>query len=118
MEDLARRKVSSKILTRVELAGIKNVEEVLSINKRVGHDEVEIRHCYQPLRITIIDDKVATMKEILDPKNYSKGELRQKTHILYYVYDQNWIEWLQKVFWSLFRGSIDAKKRIDEMKLA
>jgi hypothetical protein len=117
IEDLGRKKVVSKILTRVELAGIRNIEDILSINKRIGYDAVEIRHCYQPLRVTIIDDKVATMKEILDPKDYSKGELKQRTSILYYIYDEEWIEWLQKVFWSLFRGSIDAGKRMEELKL-
>lgn len=117
MEELGKEKISSKILTRVELAGIKNIQDVFSINKRVGHDIVEIRHCYHPLRTTIVDDKVAVFKEVLDPKHYSKGELKQKLYILYYIYDENWIEWLQKVFWHLFRGSIDARKRIEELKL-
>ena len=117
LEDLGRKKISSKILTRVELAGINNIQNVLSINKRIGYDAVEVRHCYQPLRTTIIDDKEAVFKEILDPKNYEKGELKHKLFILYYIYDENWIEWLQKVFWYLFRSSIDAKKRIEELKL-
>jgi len=117
LEELVKKKISLKILTRVERAGIKNIKNVLSINKRVGHDAVEIRHCYQPLRLTITDDKVAVFKEVLDPKDYSKGELKRKLYILYYIYDENWIEWLQKVFWHLFRGSIDAKKRIEELKL-
>ena len=116
LEEICRKKVSYKTLTRVEVAGIKNIENILSINKRIGYDAVEVRHCYQPLRATIIDDKVAVLKEILDPKNYPKGELKEKTYILYYIYDEAWIEWLQKVFWHLFRGSIDAKKRIEELK--
>jgi hypothetical protein len=117
IEEIGRRRISVKILTRVELAGIKNIENVLSINKRIGHDVVEIRHCYQPLRATIVDDKVAVLKEILDPKNYPKGELKEKVYILYYIFDEDWIEWLQKIFWNLFRGSIDARKRIEELKL-
>jgi uncharacterized protein YfkK (UPF0435 family) len=117
LEELGKEKISSKILTRVELAGIKNIEDVLSINKRIGYDAIEIRHCYQPLRTTIIDDKEAAFKEVLDPKNYAKGELKHKMYILYYIYDENWIEWLQKIFWHFFRSSIDAKKRIEELKL-
>jgi len=117
LEELGRKKISSKILTRVDLAGIKNIQDVLSINKRIGHDAVEIRHCYHPLRTTIIDDKEAVFKEVFDPKNYAKGELKHKLYILYYIYDENWIEWLQKVFWHLFRGSLDARKRIEELKL-
>lgn len=118
LEDLGREKVSLKILTRVELAGLENIEDVLSINKRIGKDAVEIRHCYHPLRSTIIDDKVAVMKEVLDPKNYAKGELKQKLYVLYYIYDEEWISWLQKTFWHLFKSSIDAKKRIEELKLS
>lgn len=117
LEELGRVKISSKILARVELAGIKNIQNVLSINKRIGFDAVEVRHCYQPLRTTIIDDKEVVFKEVLDPKNYPKSELKHKLYILYYIYDENWIEWLQKVFWRLFRGSIDAKKRMEELKL-
>jgi len=117
LEKLGEKKISSKILTRVELAGIENIKNVLSINKRIGYDAVEIRHCYQPLRATITDDKVAVFRESLDPKNYAKGELKQKMYILYYIYDEDWIEWLQKIFWNLFRSSIDARKRIEELKL-
>jgi len=117
LEELGKKKIPSKILTRVELAGISNVQDVLSINKRVGWNVIEVRHCYQPLRSTIIDDKVAIFKEVLDPKNYAEGELKEKLYILYYIYDEDWIEWLQKVFWSLFRSSLDAKMRIEELNL-
>jgi hypothetical protein len=106
-----------KVLTRVETPGIKNVQNSIEMNKRLGHDAIEIRHCFQPLRITIFDDNLAVMKEVLDPKNYSKGELKEKLYILYYIYDQDWVEWLQKVFWYLFRSSIDARKRMEELKL-
>jgi len=117
MEELGKEKISSKVLTRVELAGIENIKNVLSINKRIGYDAIEIRHCYQPLRTTIIDDKVAVLKEVLDPKNYANNELKQKLFILYYIYDEDWIEWLQKIFWSLFRSSLDARNRMEELKM-
>ena len=114
VEDLAARGVSSKILTRVEIPGINNIKNILAINRRVGKNMVEVRHCYHPLRLTIIDNKVAILKERLHPKNYEKGELPEKLHIFYYIYDQEWIEWMQKVFWKLFRASIDADKRIKD----
>ena len=117
LEELGKRKISMKVLTRVETPGIKNVQNSIEMNKRLGHDAIEIRHCFQPLRITIFDDNLAVTKEVLDPKNYSKGELKEKLYILYYIYDQDWIEWLQKVFWYLFRGSIDARKRMEELDL-
>jgi hypothetical protein len=117
LEELGRKKVTSKILTRVELAGIKNIQDVLSINKRIGHDAIEVRHCYQPLRATIIDGKEASFKEVLDPQEYAKDELKSRLYVLYHIYDEGWIEWLQKVFWHLFRSSIDAKKRMEELEL-
>ena len=78
VEELAERGVSSKVLTRVELAGIDNINNLSAINKRIGKNMVEVRHCYQPLRLTIIDNKLATFKETLDPKYYAKGELKEK----------------------------------------
>lgn len=117
MEDLGKEKITSKILTSVDFAGIKNVQNMLAINKRVGYTAVEVRHCYQPLRATIIDDKEMSFKEVLDPKDYSKGELKEKLFIVYFIKDEKWISWMKKVFWHLFRGSIDAKKRIEELEL-
>jgi hypothetical protein len=117
LEEIGKEKVILKILTRVEPAGINNVENVLSINKRLGFDAVEIKHCYQPLRATIVDDKVAALREVFEPKRYAKGELKHKLYILYYIYDEDWIEWLQKIFWYLFRNSIDVRRRIEELKL-
>jgi hypothetical protein len=116
LEELGKKKVFSKILTRVEVPGIENIRDVLSINSRLGFDAVEIRHCYQPLRTTVIDSKMATMKEMLDPKDYAEGELKQKLFFIYTIYDEHWIEWLQKIFWDLFRKSIDARKRLQEFK--
>ena len=113
LEELAKQKVSSKVLTRVELAGLKNVQNVLALNRKVGWNAVEVRHAFQPLRTTIIDNKVAVFKEVLDPKNFEKDELKEKTHLLYYIYDPDWIAWLQKVFWHIYRPAVDAKQRID-----
>jgi hypothetical protein len=112
LEDLAKQKITSKVLTRVELAGLKNVQNALAINQRIGWNALEIRHCFQPLRTTIIDSDVAVFKEILDPKDFAEGELKEKTYLLYYIYDPDWISWLQKVFWHLFRPAVDAKTRI------
>jgi hypothetical protein len=90
---------------------------MLAINKRVGWDAIEIRHCYQPLRATITDNEVAVLREILNPEIYQKGELKEKLYVLYYIYDKDWIEWMQRIFWHLFRSAIDAKKRMEELKL-
>ncbi|MBI5148100.1 hypothetical protein HZA33_00280, partial [Candidatus Pacearchaeota archaeon] len=116
VEEMAKKGISTKILTRVEIAGLENIKNILSINKKIGKNAIEIRHCFQPLRATLIDNKVAVFKESLDPKNYIGDELKEKTYILYYIYDKEWIEWLQKIFWNLLRASISAEKRIEDIE--
>ncbi len=116
LESLARKKISSKVLTRVELAGINNIKNILAVNNKVGYDAIEVRHRYQPLRCTIVDDKVAVLKEVLEPENYAPKELKEKAYLLYYIYDKEWIEWLQRVFWHLYRPAVSAKRRLDVMK--
>jgi hypothetical protein len=116
IEYIAKRGVAVRILTRVEHAGIETIKDVLSINSKMGREVIEIRHCYQPLRATIIDSKVASMKEVLDPENYVKGELKEKVNIIYRVFDSEWVEWLQRIFWTLFRSSISAEKRIEDLE--
>ncbi|QQG39787.1 MAG: hypothetical protein HYS81_05500 [Candidatus Aenigmatarchaeota archaeon] len=118
IEELAEQKVGTKILTRVEIPGLKNIQNVLAANARAGWDAVEVRHCFQPLRATIVDSSVAFLKEKLYPQNYADGELKEKLYTLYYVYDPEWIEWLQKVFWHFFRNSVDAKVRIKDLAAA
>jgi len=68
------------------------------------------------LRLTIVDSKEAGIKEVKTPELYAKGELKEKLNIIYRIYDEEWIEWLQKVFWHLWRSSISAEKRINEME--
>lgn len=114
-EELAKRNVSIKVLTRVELTGLNNTRKALAVNTRIGRDAVEIRHREQPLRAIIIDDKLAQFKEIKNPADYKKEELKKKTFIFYTIYDRDWIEWVQKVFWNMFATAIPAEKRIKEI---
>ncbi|MBU2496500.1 MAG: hypothetical protein KJ767_00375 [Nanoarchaeota archaeon] len=116
IEELAKKGVRTKILTRVEIPGIDNIKNILAINNKIGKKMVDLRHCFQPLRITVVDDRVAMFKELSDPKDYAKGELKEKIIALYYVYDKKWIEWLKKVFWELFRASISAERRIEDIE--
>lgn len=115
LEEIAK-KVNVKILARVDVAGIENIKSVLAINRRVGRDAIEIRHTEQPLRGIIVDSKLARLREIKSPEAYRAGELKGKTYIYYEIYDEDWIVWLQKVFWHFFRPAIDAKKRIEDLK--
>jgi len=114
--ELAKKKISIKILCRVDIPAIKNIEEVLAINEKLGRQAIEIRHFEHPLRALIIDTRIARLKEILDPDDYKRGELDKKTFIFYKIYDKEWIEWMQKVFWNLFRTAMPAEKRIEEIK--
>jgi len=115
-ENIAKRGVSIKILSKVDITSYKNVVKMLEINHRLGKDVVEIRQCEQPLRAFIIDDEVARFKEILNPDDYAREEIDRKTYAFYEIKDKEWIEWLTKVFWNLFRTSIPAQKSIQDLK--
>ena len=77
---------------------------------------IEIRHCYQPLRGAIIDDKTARFVNEEYQKRYKKDELDKDTRIIYEFRDSTWMTWMQKVFWNFFRSSIDYDKRVKELK--
>ncbi len=115
MEELARNNVQIRIVANVDLTSLDNVKKVLSINNKIGKEVIEIRHRKQPLRSFIVDNKIARFKEIKNPSEYKKGD-RKKTFIFYEIFDQEWVEWLQKIFWSFFRAGIDAKKRIKDIE--
>lgn len=58
----------------------------------------------------------ASLKEVKNPEDYKPGELDEKARIYYQIYDKEWISWLQKVFYSLFRHSIGHKKRLNGLR--
>lgn len=114
LQQLAKRKVMIKILTRVDITSQKNTQEMLSLNQHAGWDCIEIRHCEQPLRAVIIDDHYTSIKEVLNPQ-YIR-ELKKKTFLFYKIRDPEWVNWLQKVFWHLWNQSIDASRRLEALK--
>jgi molybdenum-dependent DNA-binding transcriptional regulator ModE len=113
LEELALAGVQVKIITRVEVASLKNLARVQEVNERAGRDLIEIRHAEQPLRAVVIDDKVVRFKELLDPLRYKAGELDKHTYVFYEVHDKEWVEWLSRVFFSLFRAGVPASRRLD-----
>lgn len=115
-EKIAESGIKMKILSRVEIPALENVKKLLAINDRIGKEMIEIRHCYQPLRGFIIDDKIARFRDEIDQSLYRKDELKGEKAVFYEISDEEWVSWLQKVFWNLFRVSIPAKKRIDDIK--
>lgn len=115
IEELLKRKVSIKILCRINIASLTNINK-LSVLMQKYPDLIEIRHHYQPLRGFIIDDKIARFKDEEQLKSYRRGELNKNTRIFYEIYDEEWVSWLQKVFWNLFRSSLDYRVRLKEIK--
>ena len=116
LEDVAASGVAVRVVSRVDLASLKNLSLVNDINLRLGRDAIEVRHCDQPLRCVIIDGKQARLKEIKDPLTYKSGELSEKTYVFYDILDEEWVAWLKKVFWVMFRSAIPAKKRLDTLE--
>lgn len=114
LEELAKKEIRMKVVCRIDYAGNNNVNKLLSINKKLGKEIVEIRHKEQPLRITIIDNKIISMKEI-HPGTNKKGELDTKTYVFYTIKNRDWIDWLIRIFWKMFNNSIGAEKRLTEL---
>jgi hypothetical protein len=116
IKNLAKKGVVIKVLARVEIPGIDNILKILSINKALGKDAIEVRHAEQPLRGEIIDDKVVRLREEWEEKRYKSGNLITILPFFYEIYDKEWVEWLQKVFWHVFNASVPAESRIKELE--
>jgi len=116
IEEAAKRGVSIKVLARVDITALDNFKRMMEINHKIGREAIEIRHATQPLRGFVIDGKEIRLKEEKNPLNYKKSELKQKTRIFYEIYDEEWVEWMQKVFWNIFRTSIDARQRVKDIE--
>jgi hypothetical protein len=113
LEQLAKRGVSVKVLTKVDITSQDNTQAMLHLNQRFGRDIVEIRHCEQPLRAIVVDDEFISIKEVLTPE--LNRELKEKHFVFYLIHDPEWITWLQRVFWHLWGQSVDARKRLDTL---
>lgn len=114
IEELVKKGISIKVLCRIDIAGLENVEKLLSLNFKYGKELIEIHHREQPLRVTVIDNKLVNLKEIKEPTG-RKSELNKKTFIFYTIKDKEWVEWLFKLFWKMFSQSINSKKRLNEI---
>ncbi|RME55338.1 hypothetical protein D6777_00855 [Candidatus Woesearchaeota archaeon] len=114
-EKLIKKRIKIKILSRVDLAGMDNIQKLLSLNKKYGEVMVEIRHNLHPLRGAIIDGKFIRLKEVKEPTG-KINELNKRMFIFYNINDKSWAEWLSRIFWKKFSNSIDANKRLEHMK--
>lgn len=114
LDGLLKKKISIKILCRVDLVGKENIEKVLSLNFKHGKETVEIRHREHPIRATIFDKRLLHIKEIKEPTG-KISELDKKIFIYYTIRDREWVDWVSRVFWKMFASSIDANKRLQEL---
>ena len=115
LDELAKKGINMKVVCRVDIAGNKNVERLLSLNFKHGKENVEVRHSEQPVRAIIVDNKFFNIKEIKEPTGRDY-ELIKKTTFYYTIKDKEWTEWLSRIFWKMFSSSIDANKRIQELQ--
>ncbi|MBS3060341.1 MAG: hypothetical protein J4432_02435 [DPANN group archaeon] len=114
-EELLKRKVRIHILCRVNIASLNNISKLNSLMKRYP-DLIEIKHAYQPLRGFVADDDIARFTDEEQLKDYKPDELNRNTRIIYEITDMEWVSWLQKVFWNLYRGSMDYTQRLKELE--
>lgn len=115
LEDIGKRNVTVKVLANIDIHSLKNVKGALALNDAVGKNFLDIRHCEQPLRSFIVDNKIVRLKEMKNP-DQKKGERKKDVHIFYEIFDLDWIEWMQKVFMHFFRTAIPAQKRIQDLE--
>lgn len=114
LDELIQKRISIKVLCRVDIAGKDNIERALALNFKHGRELIEIRHKEHPIRAAIIDNSFFRIKEIKEPTG-KEQELDKKVFIFYTIKDKEWTEWLSRIFWKMFSQSIDAKKRLEEI---
>ena len=92
---------------------MENIRKLEPLMKKYP-DLIEVKHCYQPLRGFVIDDKAARFKD--EELVSTQSKIKVKTRIFYELHDREWVVWLQKVFYNLFRPSIDHSRRLKELQ--
>ena len=115
IEELAENNISIKILSRLTIDSINSAKKLYAINEAVGKNVIEVRHREHPLRGFVIDDNLARFREVRDPMDPKEG-ISDKILLFYEIYDKEWIEWFQKVFWYFFRIAVPAKKRMKDLE--
>ncbi len=113
-EEIADKGVSLKFLANIDITSLANAQKINAINTIIGKERIEIRHCEQPLRAFIVDEKVVKMKETKTFQEQPKKE--KKTYLFYEIYDEDWVLWMQKIFWNFFRIGIPLQKRVKDLE--
>ncbi|MBS3151985.1 hypothetical protein J4230_01100 [Candidatus Woesearchaeota archaeon] len=114
--ELARKRINIKILCRVDIASIANIKKILELNNLIGYDAVEVRHIEQPLRGFVIDDKIIRLRDEKKKSDYKDNEINKDVYLIYNIYDKEWVEWLEKVFWNLHSNALPIENRINDLE--
>jgi len=115
LEKLGKKGVPMKILSRVDVAGVSNIEKIVRINRNIGKEAIEIRHSTQPLRGYVIDGKICKLREIIRP-DPERDVLKRNLIVNYEFYDAEWIDWIKKVWWKLYNRSVPLTRRMESLK--
>ncbi|MBS3163878.1 phosphatidylserine/phosphatidylglycerophosphate/cardiolipin synthase family protein [Candidatus Woesearchaeota archaeon] len=113
VDELVERGVRVKVLCRVNAATMSNLSLLRPL---MGKGLIEVRHCYQPLRGFVIDDSLASFRTEESAGMYRAGELAADASVVYEVRDAEWVAWLQKVFWQLYRTAPDHETRVRQLE--
>lgn len=111
--ELSEDGINLFFLGRVDTGSMKNAEKMFDFKKSLKEDNIQIRHSEQPLRAFIVDDKLVQLKE-MRKENGEKTD--DRNYLFYEIRDKEWVEWLKKVFWKLYRGSMPGEKRIKDLR--
>ncbi len=120
LEELLKRKVMIKILCRINIASLSNIEKMIPLLTKYP-EFIEIKHHYQPLRGYIVDESFARFNTQELKEMYQEKELPQDIRLYYEIYDKEWLEWLIIVFWKLYKTSNDYYnrfKQINELRIS
>lgn len=109
-EELASDGVTIRFIGRVDVESMTNTDQLLQINGQLSEDRISVRHTEQPLRAVIIDGEEAQLKEVREQ------DTAGTTHLFYNIEDPEWVQWLDRVFWKLYRGGIPADRRLEDLQ--
>jgi len=111
--ELSNDGINLFFIGRVDTGSMKNAEKFFDFKKSLKNDNIKIRHNEHPLRAFIVDDKFVQLKEMRKTDGKS---MEENKYLFYEIKDDKWVEWLIKVFWKLYRGSIPGEKRIKDLR--
>jgi hypothetical protein len=114
--ELLDRGVAVKILSRVEIPSLRNLDAVYRLAGAAHAQQLEIRHMEQPLRGFVIDDARVLLRETKRPESYRPGELDAAFSAVYEWSDPKWVSFTEKVFWQYWQNGFDAKKRLSNLQ--